>query len=350
MIDMKGAWTALVTPFKKGGQVDWAGYRLNLAFQIGQGVSGLLPVGTTGESPTLDWDEHNDVIDRAIEAARGKCGVIAGTGSNSTREAISATAHAANAGADAVLLVDCYYNGPSSLELRREYHAAIAEKFPSLTVVPYVIPGRTGCALSAEDMAILAHDHPNVSAVKEATGDLDRMRRTRELAPDGFSILSGDDELTFAMMTDPLIRAAGVISVISNVVPAAIVQMTQAAQAGDAARARELHEALGPLFGIVTVPVAGTRTVAGRTIEVIDRFRNPLPVKTLMRALGMPSGPCRPPLGRMTPAGVAAVREAARTVHRGDPGILEPIAGHYGVDVASRIEDDAIWEALAYAN
>jgi len=347
MIKMQGAWTALVTPFRANGQVDWPGYKRNLEFQIAHGISGMLPVGTTGESPTLDWDEHNDVIDRAISAARGNCRVIAGTGSNSTREAVSASAHAANAGADAVLLVDCYYNGPSSLELRLEYHGAIARKFPSITVVPYVIPGRTGCQLSPEDLAILADMYPNVSAVKEATGDLERMARTRKLVGEKFDIISGDDDLTFKMMADESIGASGVISVVSNVAPAAIEEMTRAVLSHDLSRAEQLCEALAPLFGIVTVSVTNQRQLGGMTLEVVDKFRNPLPIKTLMNGLGMPAGPCRPPLGRMTRTGVAVVREAARRVLKNTPEILKPIAEHYSTDLAARIEDDAVWDALA---
>jgi len=350
MVKIQGAWTALITPFRSDGQVDWPGYRKNLVFQTSQGISGLLAVGTTGESPPLDWAEHNDVIDRAIEAGRGKCGVIAGTGSNATAEAISATAHAANSGADAVLLVDCYYNGPSSLELRREYHGAIAERFPALTIVPYVIPGRTGCALGPEDLAILAQQYPNVSAVKEATGDLERMARTRQLVGDEFDIVSGDDDLTLKMMTDPAIRASGVISVMSNVAPAAVEQMTRAALSGDADRARQLEATLGPLFGMVTVKAASERVVGGKAIRVTDKFRNPLPVKTLMNGLGMAAGPCRQPLGKMTPEGVAVVRDTARKVWRDSPEILQPIEKHYQVDISARLKDDAAWSGLAYSD
>ena len=350
MIKLDGAWTALITPFRSDGQVDWQGYRRNLAFQKEQGITGLLPVGTTGESPTLDWDEHNDVIDRAIEAARGTCRVLAGTGSNSTTEAISGTAHVANTGADAVLLVDCYYNGPSSLELRREYHGAVAERFPTLTIVPYIIPGRTGCAMSPEDLAILAHEYENVSAVKEATGDLDRMAYTRRLVGDDFDIMSGDDDLTFEMMTNPEIRASGVISVMSNVAPRAVEEMTRAILAGEADRAAQIKDALTPLFSIVTVKAEDPRQIGNKTITVTDKFRNPLPVKTLMNGLGMAAGPCRAPLGRMTQAGVDVVREIAQKVWTDSPEIFKPIEEHYMVDISARLKDDSIWQALAYAD
>ena len=346
----EGAWTALVTPLQLDGALDTQGLRKNIEFQIAQGIAGILATGTTGESPTLTWDEHNAVIEQCVEFARGGCGVLAGTGSNSTDEAIEGSQHAAEAGADGVLLVDCYYNGPSSLELRREYHGAIAAACPNVDVVPYVIPGRTGCALSAEDVAVLAAEFPNVKAVKEATGDLKRMARTRELAGPEFAILSGDDNLTCEMMLSPDIRASGVISVMSNVAPAAIGQMARAALQGNANEARRLHEVLTPLFDLVTVFAENERRLPGdRTIKVRDKFRNPLGVKTLMKGLGLPAGPCRRPLGKMTRNAMETVRNVARLMLQEHPEVLLPIEKHYGVNLAARIEQDEYWTPLAYA-
>jgi len=346
---LAGAHTALVTPLLPDGSVDWDGYRQNLAFQIDQGISGLLPVGTTGESPTLTWDEHNEVIDTAIRAGRGKCVVMAGTGSNSTEEALRGSEHAARMGADALLLVECYYNGPSSLELRREYHGVIAAACPECIVIPYIIPGRTGTAMSPEDLAILAAEHPNVTAVKEATGDVERMAVTRGLVGDGFEILSGDDGITRDIMLDERIRANGVISVVSNVAPAALAGMVKAAFDGDAARTNELHDALIPLFDIVTVVAENERLMPdGSTRTVKDKFRNPLAIKALMNGLGMPAGRARRPLGRMTASGIEIVRAAARATWQANAWILEPIADVYGVDIAARVEDDACWRDLLY--
>jgi 4-hydroxy-tetrahydrodipicolinate synthase len=155
-MNFEGAWTALVTPMTSDGAIDWDGFEKNLAFQVDQGITGLVPTGTTGESPTLSWDEHNHVVERTLARSQGKCGVIAGTGSNSTQEAVESTEHAAEHGARAALLVDCYYNGPSSLELREEYYGVLAELFPEVSFVAYVIPGRSGTALGVEDLAILA--------------------------------------------------------------------------------------------------------------------------------------------------------------------------------------------------
>jgi 4-hydroxy-tetrahydrodipicolinate synthase len=355
---LQGAWTAITTPFLAGpdpeldsgdsGSIDWEGFEKNVEFQISQGIDGLVPVGTTGESPTLNWAEHNDVIDKALNLCRGRCGVLAGAGSNSTEEAIESARHAVKSGAQAVLMMDCYYNGPSSQELRDEYYAAVASEFPDTTVVPYVIPGRTGTALAVEDLALLYARYPNVSAVKEATGDLERMARTRRLLGAGYSIMSGDDDITFRMMTDPNIKANGVISVASNVAPAAVKKMVDLAAKGDLVGATKAMEAVEPLLGIVTVKVDNPRRMpSGKILTVNDRYRNPLAIKTLMAGLGMPSGMCRRPLGRMTRAGVEVVRAAARQVWRTNPEVLAPIGGFFGVDVAARLADDSVWEALA---
>jgi 4-hydroxy-tetrahydrodipicolinate synthase len=350
---MQGAWTAIVTPLRadpesSSGSVDWDGFEKNIEFQVSQGIDGVVPVGTTGESPTLDWDEHNKVIDRAIALCGGKCGVLAGTGSNSTQEAVESTRHAVTSGAEAVLMMDCYYNGPSSQELRDEYYAVVAAEFPNTTVVPYVIPGRTGTALAVEDLAVLFGRYPNVSAVKEATGDLERMAKTRSLTGDEFSIMSGDDDITFRMLTDPAIRANGVISVASNIAPAGVRKMVELAAKGDLAGAQKAMEAVGPLLEIVTVKVDNPRRMpSGDTLIVNDRYRNPLPIKTLMAGLGMPSGACRRPLGRMTRAGVEVVRAAARQVWQRNPEVLAPISEFFKVDVGARIADDSVWSAPA---
>ena len=345
----EGAYTAIVTPMRHDGHVDWDGLERNLQFQIEQGITGIVAVGTTGESPTLDWHEHNGVIDKSTRMARGKCVVIAGTGSNSTEEALDASKHAAASGVDALLLVDCYYNGPSSLELRHEYHGKVAKACPQVDIIPYIIPGRTGCAMSPEDLVILVAECPNVCAVKEATGDLERMKLTRKLAGSSFSILSGDDDLTHTMMTDPAITASGVISVMSNVAPAAVASMVKACLKGDAAKARQIRDKLAPLFGVVTVTIQQERQMPDGTVRIVkDKFRNPAAVKALMNGLGMPAGTMRAPLGRMTANGVNVVRTAARTVWQNHPEILAPIAEAYGVDVEARLADDAIWAALSY--
>lgn len=340
-----GCYTALVTPFTQdGAQLDHEGLEKLIEFQIDGGITGILAVGTTGESPTLAWDEHNAAVDRTAQLCSNRCACIAGTGSNNTREALNATAHAAAQKVDAVLLVDPYYNGPSSLEIRREYVAPIARRFPELTIIPYVIPGRTGAQLMPEDLAILFKDHPNVSTVKEATGDLDNMRRTRACCGPDFTILSGDDAITVDMMTDPAIGAAGVISVASNIAPKAMTQLTQRLAAGDRSGAEAIFESVRPFFDLVTVKTKEP-TAYG---EVVCRARNPLAIKTLMRLLGMPAGPCRPPMGKMTRQGLDVVLAVARKIWTENPEVLQPVETFFGVDIAERLDDTKFQEGLFY--
>lgn len=339
-----GAYTALMTPFTDDHEVDYGGLEKLAEFQIAGGISGILAVGTTGESPTLSWQEHNEVIRVVAEKCKAKCQTIAGTGSNNTRETLESTEHAVQVGADAALLVDPYYNGPSSLEIRREYVAPVAEKYPQIQIIPYVIPGRTGAQLLPEDIAILDKQFANVNMVKEATGSLDNMKRTRECCGPDFTILSGDDDKTFTMMTDPAIKASGVISVASNIAPKAVQDMATLANQGNVAEAEKLMKALKPLFSIVTVKTQ-EETPQG---TVGCRARNPLGTKTLMAVLGMPGGPCRRPLGKMTKKGLDVVLNVGRTVWKNNPEILTPVADFFGVDVEARLFDESILASLAY--
>lgn len=340
-----GCYTALVTPFvEDGSEVDRDGLNQLAAFQIENGITGILAVGTTGESPTLAWEEHNDVVETVAKSTQGKCLCIAGTGSNNTNEALAATVHAAQQGVDAVLLVDPYYNGPSSLEIRREYIAPIAEQVPQLDIIPYVIPGRTGAKLLPEDLALLHRTYPNVKTVKEATGDLDNMRRTRECCGPEFTIFSGDDALVFDMMTDASIGAAGVISVASNIAPKAMTEMVFALNGGDQGRAEALKNAVSPLFGLVTVTTRED-TAHG---QVDCRARNPLAIKTLMALLGMPAGPCRRPLGKMSRKGLDVVLSVARQIQTNNPEIFKPLADFFNIDVVKRLDNPVYQQGLFY--
>ncbi len=340
-----GCYTALVTPFvEDGSEMDRDGLNRLAAFQIENNITGILAVGTTGESPTMAWDEHNDVVETVAKLTQGKCLCIAGTGSNNTSEALAATLHAAQQDVDAVLLVDPYYNGPSSLEIRREYIAPIAAQVPRLDIIPYVIPGRTGAKLLPEDLALLHQAYPNVKTVKEATGDLNNMRRTRECCGPEFTILSGDDALVFDMMTDASIGAAGVISVASNIAPKAMTEMIAALNDGDHARAETLKNAVAPLFGLVTVTTK-EETPHG---PVDCRARNPLAIKTLMALLGMPVGPCRRPLGKMSRKGLDVVLSVARQVQTNNPEIFQPLADFFNIDVAERLDNPVCRKGLFY--
>ena len=338
-----GCYTAIITPFTDDS-VDYSGLEKLVDFQIKNGITGILAVGTTGESPTLNWNEHYRVIQEIANNTKNKCLCIAGTGSNNTDETLSASEHAVKAGVDGILLVDPYYNGPSSLEIRKEYVEPVAAEFPETQIIPYVIPGRTGAQLLPEDLAILAEKFKNVRTVKEATGSLENMKRTRQCCGKDYTILSGDDAITFDMMADPEINAEGVISVISNIVPKAATDMVNLLNQGDIAEAKALATALKPLFNLVTV-----KTLENTPYGIVTcRARNPLAVKTLMNILGMPAGICRRPLGKMTQKGVEAVLSAVRQVHSINPEILAPAAEFFNIDIEERIQTPGYWEGLSY--
>ncbi len=275
---LKGVYTAIVTPFNTDGGVDYGKFRALIDLQAAGGVDGIVPVGTTGESPTLSIDEHNRVIEVAVEAAGGRMRVVAGTGANSTAEALELTEHAKHAGADATLQVTPYYNRPSQTGLIRHF-STIADL--GLPVVLYNVPGRTGRAIDVPTVIELAR-HPVIVAIKEAAGTVDRITPIR--AACDIAILCGDDSLTLPMM---VLGATGVVSVASNVVPREVVDMVRLAAVGDWDAARRAHERLFDLF----------------TDLFIDT--NPVPVKAAMAMMGLIDEVYRLPLCP-TDAGVKA--------------------------------------------
>ena len=339
-----GCYTALVTPMKNNREVDYEGLQSLVEFQQREGVKGILAVGTTGESPTLNLDEHNTVTEKVHECLQERRLTIAGTGSNSTEKTIQSTEHAWNAGIKCVLLVDPYYNGPSSFEIRKEYIEPVATRFPETQIIPYVIPGRTGTQLLPQDLAILHSQFPNVKAVKEATSNLENMKLTRKLCGDDFNILSGDDDKTYTMMTSPDIMSSGVISVASNVAPKAVQNMVQYVLNGKIEEASKLCEALQPLLSIVTV-----KTQEQTPFGSVDcKARNPSPYKTLMNIFGMPSGPCRQPLGKMTRNGLETLLTSTRKVYENNLETLKPVEKFFDVDLNERLYNERFWQGLYY--
>jgi len=238
---ISGTITALVTPFAKDGSVDYGALKALVEEQVSAGVEGICSVGTSGESPTLSHDEHHTVIERTIGYAGGKCLVIAGTGANSTSEAVSLTKAAiACGGAAACLQVTPYYNKPNAEGLYRHF-MTVADL--GLPVVLYNVPGRTGREIPLDVVVRLAK-HPNIVAIKEAAGSVERVSAVRNAAP-GLTVLSGDDSLALPMMS---VGAEGVISVASNVIPKEMGDMVRLALAGDFTAARAIHERFYPLF------------------------------------------------------------------------------------------------------
>ena len=339
-----GWYTASITPMLDKGELDLEGLERLVDFQTSQDVSGIVAAGTTGESPTLTWDEHNKVIDKIHEFNNNRSVTIAGTGGNSTYKAMESTHHAVDAGIEAVMLVDPYYNGPSSLEIRREYIFPIANRFSNTQVIPYVIPGRSGTQLLPEDLGILHSELNNLRAVKEATGDLENLKSTRRCCGEDFDIISGDEDLTYRMMTCDEIGASGTIGAVGNVAPGPMQEMHSLILSGKIPEANIIHEALKPLIGIVTV-ITVEETRFGK---VTHRSRNPVPYKALMNVLGMPSGPARKPLGRMTRNGMDTILNAARTVYSENPWVLTPIEESFDVDISERLYTEKFWTNLVY--
>jgi 4-hydroxy-tetrahydrodipicolinate synthase len=324
--------------------IDFDGLKRLIEFQVKGGINGIVVMGTTGESATLNWEDHTTVIKQVHDCIDDRVLTIAGTGSNSTQEALEGTTYVSQLGIKTALLVDPYYNGPSSLEIRREYVAPLAQCFPNIQFIPYVIPGRTGTQLFPPDLAVLHSQFNNVNAVKEATGDLNNMIATRKLCGDDFAILSGDDDKTYAMMSTSHIKANGVVSVISNVAPMAVGEMVQYLLNDDVQSAAGVAKALDPLFKIVTVKTEEATSYGPRLVKA----RNPLPIKTLMNVLGMPSGPCRQPLGKMTYAGLQQVLAHAREVYEDNSWVLEPVAELFKVDLRERLYRKQYWKDLIY--
>ena len=267
----QGTYTALVTPFNRDGTVDYGALRALVEAQAAAGIAGVCPVGTTGESPTLDYEEHEEVIRKTVEYTAGRMQVVAGTGGNSTREAVELTRHAIDDGADATLQIAPYYNKPSPEGLYRHF-AEVAEV--GLPVLLYNAPGRTARDIPVPVLRRLAA-HDAVKGIKEAAGDANRVNLIRAAIGDRLDILSGDDSLTLPMMAA---GAKGVVSVASNVVPAEIVKMVNLALANDFAGALAVHTRLLNLFAdlfieVNPVPVKAAMAMAGTAEEV---YRLPL--------------------------------------------------------------------------
>jgi 4-hydroxy-tetrahydrodipicolinate synthase len=285
----QGSMVALVTPMHVDGSLDWSALRGLVDFQIGNGTTAIVSVGTTGESPTLDMDEHCEVIRRTVEYAAGRVPVIAGTGANSTTEAIELTRCARQSGAAACLLVTPYYNKPTQEGLYL-HHKAIAEAV-AIPQILYNVPGRTACDMLPATVARLA-ELPNIIGIKEATGNLDRARELLKLCPKNFELYSGDDATAMDFM---LLGGRGVISVTTNVAPRAMQDMCAAALKQDTTAARAINDRLMGLHRNLFVEA------------------NPIPVKWALEEMGLIEGGIRLPLTRLSTAHHATLRDAMRS-------------------------------------
>ncbi|MCX5702141.1 MAG: 4-hydroxy-tetrahydrodipicolinate synthase [Candidatus Omnitrophica bacterium] len=284
----KGSIVAIITPFKNG-KLDEKKLRDLIEFHIKNGTSGIVPCGTTGESATLSFDEHDRVIEITVEQVKKRVPVIAGTGSNSTEEAIMLTKHAAKSGADASLQVSPYYNRPTQKGLY-EHFKAVADSV-NIPIILYNIASRTGVNIEPETIAKLAENCKNIVGVKEASGNLDQMSRIKALCPESFDLISGDDSLTLPILS---IGGTGIISVVANIVPKDVASLVSEFEKGNLKKAQEIHFKLLPL------------------IKAIFIETNPIPVKTAMGLMGMCEPDLRLPLCEMLPENLEKLKKALK--------------------------------------
>ncbi len=288
-MEFRGCYVALVTPLREDGSLDEEGLRRNIEFVIENGVAGIVPCGTTGESATLTWEEHLRVIDIACEQANNRVQVIAGAGSNSTAESIAAARHARKTRADAILCITPYYNKPTQEGLYQHYRAiASAVDIP---IVVYNVPGRTGVNITPETLQRLC-EFDSIAAVKEASGNVVQVSEMHARCGERLTILSGDDALTLPILS---VGGRGVISVTGNVAPRAMSDLVAAYLRSDGAEALAIHERLLPLSRVLFIET------------------NPIPVKTAMREMGLAAGPLRLPLVDMAPENKQALIDVLST-------------------------------------
>ena len=287
----KGAITAIVTPFTERGSLDEESLRKLVEFQIKNNIDGIVPCGTTGESPTLDHEEHGRVIEIVIDAAKGKVPVIAGAGSNSTRHAIEMTRQAADLGADASLHVPPYYNKPTQEGIYR--HFSEIAKAVDLPIMAYNIQGRTAVNIETSTLARLAKEYSNIVGVKEASGNVAQMMDVITELPKNFAVISGDDNLTLPLMA---LGGKGVISVASNIIPKEMHELCEHALKGDFEKARKMHYELLPLF-------------KGIFIET-----NPIPIKAALAMRGMIKESYRLPMCEMKAENKEKLRQILRNL------------------------------------
>jgi len=281
----KGSLVAMITPFTESGEVDEQGIKELVEFHIKNGTNGIVPCGTTGESPTLSYDEHKRVVEITINAVAGRVPVIAGTGSNCTREVLDLTSHAQKAGADGALIITPYYNKPTQKGLYLHFKK-IAEEI-DIPIVIYNVPSRTGVNMLPETLAELAK-LKNIVAVKEASGNLDQMTQIVELCGEKITLLSGDDKLLLPVLS---IGGKGVISVVANIIPKEVAEMIKDYEEGNYQKAKELF--LSKIYPLSNAMFYET---------------NPIPVKTSARLMGLPAGDLRLPLSLMSENNLAKLK------------------------------------------
>lgn len=298
--------TALVTPFRAdGSEPDLDRWVELAAFQRREGADLLLLAGTTGEGAALDERERERLLDALLDVVPPEAVMVA-LGAGRLVDLVDRGRAALRRGVQHLLLADCPYVGASSAALREAWYAPVAESLPDARLYPYVVPGRTGTALSPEDLALLAEDHPCVVGVKDATGGLASKSRVRALCGDRLQLLCGDDNLLPGALAAPDVRADGAVAFGANLAPRLYAEMISAAGAHDDPHAAD---ALMHVAGLVSVEADEAAVLNGRSLLTPQRYKNPVPVKAAMALVGVDAGPCRAPLAPMGAAGLRVVRD-----------------------------------------
>ena len=287
-MEFRGSIVAMITPFTEDGKIDRAGVEKLINFHIENDTDAILLAGTTGESATLTHDEHKELIQMGVEISRGRIPIIAGTGSNSTAEALDLTRAAKDAGADAALLITPYYNKPTQKGMYLHFKK-IAEEV-DIPIILYNVPSRTGINLLPDTVARLS-EIPNIVAVKEASGNLGQMVQIVSKVKEGFKLMSGDDQLLLPILS---IGGTGVISVVANIIPKDMAQMIKEWEAGNIEKTREMYYKMYPLA------------------QAMFYETNPIPVKTAAGLLGLPTGPLRLPLAPMDESNLERMKQAMK--------------------------------------
>ncbi len=344
MEKLEGATTALITPLSSQGKVQWRDLVRLVEYQVENGIHGIVSCGTTGQSPTLSWEEHQLINQAVAKVAKGKVSLIFGAGSNNTGEAEEATLKAWLEGADATLHVTGYYNAPSQAGIY-DYFSTVAEAAP-IPVIMYDVRGRGHPPIMPATRIKLARAHSNIVGVKEASGKENAAdwKQTRTLAREhgldrhSFKIISGDDPNTYEMITSPDVEGVGVISVWSNILPHVYAREVTLLLKGEMEEAKAIENSLKGLNGIVGVRVAQQMTIEGASYSITDSFRNPEPVQFAAYLLGITESPLlRSPMGFLPKEGQAVVGKVLLELYQRNPKYFKPIEECFGVDVGARL-------------
>jgi 4-hydroxy-tetrahydrodipicolinate synthase len=320
MQPFRGVYTAVVTPFDSTGSIDWGRYDALLDFQSEARVDGVVVGGTTGESPTLGADEMDRLVERALDRLPSSIDLVVGVGRSSRTKTEVLLTRAVELGCSSIMLVDPAYNAPSSTEIRREYLGPLIARYPSVRFLSYVVPGRTGTRLLPEDLALAHRSYPNLLGVKDATGEEAYGLRVRELLPEPFSLLSGDDGRAVTMIEDPRIRADGLVSVVSNLLPRFVTRIVREARATSIGSTPSEASVLRRVGGWVSF----THRESTPLGPVDLRIRNPVPLKAIGAMVGASLGRCRPPLGRLPPGAFEWLSHEVERLDREVPELFEP--------------------------